>query len=67
MSSTSILESLFLALPSLGSHHALESKVYALLKQATRREAENLFSPHDAQAREFKPFGNLTFPYHKMD
>lgn len=66
MSSTSILESFFMALPSLHSHHALGSKVYALLKKVARREVENLFSDHDATVKEFKPFGELLFPYHKM-
>ena len=66
MSSTSILENLLLALPSVSNQHAPGSKLYELLKQVARREVENLFSTHGAQVREFKPFGNLTFPYHKM-
>ena len=67
MSSTfSILESLFLALPLLSNQHAPGSKVYALLKQIARREVENLFSEHDSKVKEFKPFGELVFPYHKM-
>lgn len=66
MSSTSILESLLLALPSLSNQHAPGSEVYSLLKQVARKEVENLFLGHDTQAREFKPFGNLVFPYHKM-
>lgn len=66
MSSTSILESLVLALPSLSSQHAPESKVYALLKQVARREIENLFYENEPKVREFKPFGELVFPYHKM-
>jgi len=66
MSSTSILESLLLALPSLSNQHAPGSEVYCLLKQVVRKEVENLFLGHDTQAREFKPFGNLVFPYHKM-
>ena len=66
MSSTSILESLLLALPSLSNQHAPGSEVYCLLKQVVRKEVENLFLGHDTQSREFKPFGNLVFPYHKM-
>jgi len=66
MSSTSILESLFLALPSLSSLHAPGAEVYALLKQVARREVEDLFSEHEPKVREFKPFGELVFPYHKM-
>ncbi|MEW6419850.1 MAG: FkbM family methyltransferase [Nitrospirota bacterium] len=63
---STILENLFLALPSLRNQHAPGSKVYALLKQVARKEIEGLFSDHGAQVREFKPFGELIFPYHKM-
>lgn len=66
MDSTSILESLLLALPSLSNHHAPRSDVYALLKQVARREVENLFYEHDQKVKEFKPFGELIFPYYKM-
>jgi len=66
MNTASILESLFLALPLLSNQHAPGSKVYALLKQVARREVENLFSEHDSKVKEFKPFGELVFPYHKM-
>jgi FkbM family methyltransferase len=64
--STSILESLFLALPSLGSHYSPTSKVYTLLKQVARQEVEKLFAGDKPVAREFGPFGNLVFPYFKM-
>ena len=63
---SSIFESLFLALPLLSNHHYPGSSVYALLKQVSRREVENLFSGQDTQAKEFKPFGDLIFPYHRM-
>lgn len=63
---SSIFESLLLALPLLRDHHAPGSSVYVLLKQVARREVEGLFSDQDTQAKEFKPFGNLAFPYHKM-
>ena len=66
MSSTSILENLFLALPSVSDQHAPGSKLCALLKQVARREVENLFYDHDAKSNEFKPFGDLVFPYHTM-
>lgn len=65
-STTSILESLFLALPSLSSLHAPGSEVYTLLKQVARREVEKLFYEHDPKVREFKPFGELVFPYNRM-
>lgn len=64
--SSSILESLFLALPSLKHLHAPGSKVYTLLKQVARREIEYLFSEREPKFREFQPFGELIFPYHKM-
>lgn len=60
------MESLFLALSSLGSHYNSESKVYTLLKQVARREVEDLFAGKKPVAREFGPFGNLVFPYFKM-
>ena len=66
MSSTSVLESLFLALPSLSNQHAPDSKLYDLLKKVARREVENLFCDSDEQVREFKPFGELVLAYHKM-
>lgn len=66
MSSVSILESLFLALPSLSGHHAHGSRTYDLLKQVARREVESLFYEVEPKVREFKPFGELVLPYHKM-
>ena len=63
---SSILESLFLALPSLCGQHAPGLEVYTLLKQVARREVENLFCERGPRAREFGPFGDLVFPYHKM-
>jgi hypothetical protein len=63
---SSILESLILALPSVNHLHAPGSKIYTLLKQVARQKVENLFYDHEPKAEEFKPFGNLVFPYHKM-
>lgn len=63
---SAILESLFLALPSLSSQHDRGSKVYDLLRQVARSEVERLFSDQGAPARDFSPFGDLIFPYHKM-
>lgn len=65
-SASSLLENLFLALPPLHNQHAPGSKVYILLKQVARREVEQLFSNRDIQTREFQPFGDLIFPYHRM-
>ena len=64
--SASILESLFLALSSLSDEHVPGSKLHALLKQVARREVEDLFSDDEPQIKDFKPFGDLVFPYHKM-
>lgn len=66
MSSTPILESLLLALPSFSNQHAPGSKLYDLLKQIARTEVENLFCDTDSQGKEFKPFGDLVLPYHRM-
>lgn len=66
MSSANIFENLFLALPELKNHHAPGSRVYNLLKQVVRKEVERLFNEQETNAKEFKPFGNLAFPYHKM-
>lgn len=65
MSSTSILET-FLALPSLSGQHGPGSRLYELLKQVARREVENSFYEQEPKVREFKPFGELVLPYHKM-
>lgn len=63
---SSILEDLFLALPSIWDHHSPNSKLYNLLQRIGRREVKELFSSKDAVVREFKPFGALIFPYYNM-
>lgn len=63
---STILESLFLALPSLSSQLAHGTRVYDLLRQVARSEVERLFSDQGAPDKEFSPFGDLVFPYHKM-
>jgi len=62
----SILGSLFSALPALSGQHAPGSKVYMLLKEVARREVESLFSDDKPEVRDFKPFGEMVFPYHSM-
>jgi FkbM family methyltransferase len=62
----SILDNLFLTLPTPGNHHDPRSKIHMLLKQVARREVESLFSSDKAEARDFGPFGKLVFPYFKM-
>jgi FkbM family methyltransferase len=66
MNSISILENLLLTLPSLHRQHAPGSKLYGLLKQVAHKEIESLFDTPEPEVREFKPFGELIFPYHKM-
>jgi len=66
MAGSDIFEQLFLALPSVRAHHAPTDRVYRLLKQVARREAEGLFSGLEPVPRSFKPFGELILPYHRM-
>ncbi len=66
MPSPSFFENLFLALPDLNAHHAHGTNTYVFLKQIIRKEVENLFSSSETLGREFKPFGELIFPYYKM-
>ncbi len=61
-----ILEKLFLALPSVRNDHAPGSKLYELLKRVARKEIEALFSGDQPKVQDFKPFGELNFPYFKM-
>lgn len=61
-----VYESIFLALPTVKSKHAPGTKLYSLLKQIARNQVEELFAGQDSNPREFKPFGDLVFPYHKM-
>lgn len=64
--SSSILESLFLAIPSLRHLHAPGSEAFILMERIARREIECLFSDRGTMEKEFQPFGKLVFPYHKM-
>lgn len=66
MTASSILESLILTLPAVKDHHSPGSSLHGLLQQVARWEVERLFSSPSAEAREFNPFGQLIFPYHKM-
>lgn len=63
---SNVYEKLFQALPVIRSQHAPTTELYALLKQVARNQVEELFSGQDSVPREFKPFGELVFPYHKM-
>ena len=59
----SILEDLILALPSLHSYHAPESRAYRMMKQVARREIETRFHEVDLRVEQFEPFGELIFHY----
>jgi hypothetical protein len=61
-----VLKDLLLSLPSVRDHHAPDSSLYGFLKQAARREIEELFTGDATDAIEFDPFGRLVFPYHNM-
>jgi FkbM family methyltransferase len=65
-SASSILESLFLALPELHAHHKRSGNIYEFIKKAIRSQIEILFSPKEDKSVDFKPFGEIIFPYHKM-
>jgi FkbM family methyltransferase len=64
--SASIMENLILTLPTVTGHHAPTAGLYGLLKTLARREVEQLFSGTNGSGTDFKPFGHLHLPYHKM-
>jgi FkbM family methyltransferase len=66
MDASSMFEDLFSALPLLRDHHSPGSTVYAFLRRVARRECERTFSDERPRAQDFRPFGELIFPYHKM-
>ena len=67
MKQSSYLENLFLDLPSQANQHSPLSEVHIFLKQKAREEIIKLFPKEsNQQAIDFKPFGELIFPYHKM-
>lgn len=63
---TTILGTLIRTLPSVRDQHRITTGISQLLKLVARREVEALFSGCGAEAKEFSPFGDLIFPYHKM-
>ena len=66
MKSSHILQDLLLSLPLVTDHHAPGTQLYNLLKQVSRKEIEGLFSEKEPQSVDFKPFGELVFPYCSM-
>lgn len=61
-----ILGALIQTLPSVRDQHRTTTNLFQLLKLVARKEAEALFSGSTVNPMEFDPFGELTFPYHKM-
>ncbi len=66
MKFSDILERIFSTLPLITDHHTPYSQLYKLLKQVARKEIESLFSDEGERTIDFKPFGELIFPYHSM-
>ena len=66
MKSSSILEDLVLSLPLVTDHHAPGTQLYKLFKQVARKEIDKLFSEKETQIVDFKPFGEVVFPYYSM-
>lgn len=64
--SDNIFEQFLLLLPSLRAHHAPDSQLHAFLKLVARKETERTFATLEQKPKEFKPFGNLVFPYYNM-
>lgn len=66
MTYSSVFECLFGSLPLLKDHHAPGSPVYALLQKVARMDVERAFGGEEPAVQEFRPFGEIVFPYHKM-
>lgn len=64
--SDTVFQELFHALPTLATHHAPTSPLYALLRKTVRRDVERCFESAEPRAVDFGPFGALRFPYFKM-
>lgn len=60
------LENLIYSLPTITKFHSYDTQLYQLLKIATINEMERAFSDEKVQEIEFKPFGDVIFPYHSM-
>ncbi len=66
MKNSQILENLFLVLPTITDYHASNTKLYSLLEHISRKEINNLFLNEKPLPVEFKPFGQIIFPYYNM-
>ena len=66
MGYSTFLESLMCSLPTLKKFQSYDTQLYQLLKIATSNEIERVFSGENSKEVEFKPFGNIIFPYHSM-
>ena len=63
---SAFLEKLIYSLPTITKFHSYDTQLYQLLKIATSDEIEKTFSNKKDKEIEFKPFGNIIFPYHSM-
>jgi len=61
-----VLEEIIHLLPMISDYHAPDSQLYTTLGRMARAEVERRFSVPDYKAHDFKPFGNVVFPYHKL-
>jgi len=66
MQSSSVLDDLFVLLPSITDHHAPQAAMHQFLKKIARKEVCELFSGKEKNLVDLKPFGHLNFPYHSM-
>ena len=66
MNDTSLVEDIFLTLPTVTNFHSPNSSLYLLLKKTARKELENEFRDQDEVEKGFEPFGTLIFPYFDM-
>lgn len=60
------IEQLILDLPLFFNFHRPNTEFYQASKAIARKEVERLFSDSDESIKEFRPFGNLIFPYYRM-
>lgn len=60
------LKQLILTFPSFSHLHAPNTEFYEVSKAVARKEVEMLFLDSTERAKEFRPFGELIFPYRKM-
>lgn len=60
------IEQLILNLPLFSGFHASDTDFYKKSKIMAKREVERLFSNHSEGVQDFRPFGEVVFPYCRM-